>query len=373
MKRRIAVLTGTRAEYGILRPVLKAISSDDRLQLQLLVTGMHLSDEFGSTVKEIKADGFRIDARIDTLNSEDTGAGMARYIAETIKELSRELEILKPHLLLLLGDRAEMLAAAVTATCMNIPIAHLHGGETSGSVDESFRHAITRMAHIHLAATDEARENLIKSGEDPQRIFVVGAPGLDEINEDTVPCPEIRGKYSLDPDEPFALMVQHPVVTEVDEAEEQIKITLDVLAELEIETVIVYPNADAGGRRMIGVIDDYVKRYPFMKAYRSIPRHEYLSLMKCASFLIGNSSSGIIEAPSFNLPVINIGTRQKGRLRAPNVVDVNHDRKEIKDAVKKVLRSGRVEVTNPWGDGRASERIIEILRSIRIDENLIQK
>ncbi len=373
MERRIAVLTGTRAEYGILRPVLKAIKATDGLRLQLLVTGMHLSDEFGGTVKDIKGDGFRIDAEIDTLNPDDTGAGMARYIAETIRRLSYELESLKPHIILLLGDRAEMLAAAVAATCMNIPIAHLHGGETSGSVDESFRHAITRMAHIHLTATEDARQRLIESGEDPSRIFVVGAPGLDGIKEGLIPCPEIRRKYSLPPGEPFALMVQHPVVTEADEAEDQVRITLEALSELEIETIIIYPNADAGGRRMIGAIEEYIGTRPSMKARRSIPRRDYLSIMNCAAFMIGNSSSGIIEASSFNLPVINIGTRQKGRLRAANVMDVDHDKDEIKAAVRKVLKSGKRDVENPWGDGRASERIVKILKEIRISRDLIQK
>jgi len=373
MKRRIAVLTGTRAEYGILKPILRKISYDSELQLQLIVTGMHLAEEFGNTVTQIIADGFRIDSRLDTLNKEDSGGGMARYIAETMKSLSYELEKLRPHIILLLGDRAEMLAAAVTATCMNIPIAHLHGGETSGSVDESFRNSITRMAHIHLAATEKARENLVKSGEDPQRIFVVGAPGLDGIKDNLIPCNRIREKYSLNAEEPFALMVQHPVVTEEEDAAEQVELTLKVLSELEIETIIVYPNADTGGRRMIKVIDMYTGMHPFLRAYKSIPRKEYLSLMNCAAFMIGNSSSGIIEAPSFNLPVINIGTRQKGRLRAENVFDVGYRAEEIKRMILKVMGSGKTEVVNPWGDGRSSERIIKILKDIKIDRNLLQK
>lgn len=373
MKRKIAVLTGTRAEYGILKPILRAISYDSDLQLQLIVTGMHLAEEFGNTVTEITADGFKIDARIDTLNRDDTGAGMARYIAETMKSLSYELEKLKPHIILLLGDRAEMLAAAVTATCMNIPIAHLHGGETSGSVDESFRHSITRMAHIHLVATEKARKNLIKSGEDSGRIFVVGAPGLDGIKDKLIPCSSIREKYSLKEDEPFALMVQHPVVTEVEESAEQVKLTLEVLSELKIQTIIVYPNADTGGRRMIKVIDKYTGIYPFLRAYKSIPRKEYLSLMNCASFMIGNSSSGIIEAPSFNLPVINIGTRQKGRFRAENIFDVDYSAEEIKRTVLEVMGLSKIDVVNPWGDGRSSERIIKIIKDIKIDRNLIQK
>jgi UDP-hydrolysing UDP-N-acetyl-D-glucosamine 2-epimerase len=232
MTRKIAVLTGTRAEYGILRPILRRINTHPKLELYLIVTGMHLSDEFGYTIKQIENDGFKIYAKLDTLNKEDTGAGMARYIGKTTAKLAKVFEHLQPDILLLLGDRGEMLAGAIAATCMNILIAHIHGGETSGSVDEAFRHAISKLAHIHFVATEECKRKLIALGEDPSRIFVVGAPGLDDIFENLLPPEEIAKKYGLDLSKPIVLLIQHPVVTEVEEAPSQIRETLNAIVEL---------------------------------------------------------------------------------------------------------------------------------------------
>ena len=378
MTRKIAVVTGTRAEYGILKPILKKIDSNSKLDLYLIVVGMHLSEEFGYTIKEIEKDGFRIYAKLDTLNKEDTGAGMARYIGNTIIEISKVLENLKPDILLLLGDRGEMLAGAIAATCMNILIAHVHGGEVSGSIDEGFRHAISKLAHIHFVATNESKQKLISLGEDSSRIFVVGAPGLDDIYENLLSPQEIEKKYSIDLSKPLILLVQHPVVNEVDEASNQIRETLEAIVDLKYQTVVIYPNADAGGRQMIKIIEEYKKRYSFIKTYKSLPRRDYLSLMSVATVMVGNSSSGIIEAPSFGLPVVNIGTRQKGRLRAGNVIDVSYNREEIKNAILKAIQDRKFKekvrnIKNPWGDGKASERIVNILGSIKICKDLLQK
>ncbi|HIP90189.1 MAG TPA: UDP-N-acetylglucosamine 2-epimerase (hydrolyzing) [Candidatus Nanopusillus sp.] len=378
MTRKIAVVTGTRAEYGILKPILKKIDSNSKLDLYLIVVGMHLSEEFGYTIKEIEKDGFRIYAKLDTLNKEDTGAGMARYIGNTIIEISKVLENLKPDILLLLGDRGEMLAGAIAATCMNILIAHVHGGEVSGSIDEGFRHAISKLAHIHFVATNESKQKLISLGEDSSRIFVVGAPGLDDIYENLLSPQEIEKKYSIDLSKPLILLVQHPVVNEVDEASNQIRETLEAIVDLKYQTVVIYPNADAGGRQMIKIIEEYKKRYSFIKTYKSLPRRDYLSLMSVATVMVGNSSSGIIEAPSFGLPVVNIGTRQKGRLRAGNVIDVSYNREEIKNAILKAIQDRKFKekvrnIKNPWGDGKASERIVNILSSVKICKDLLQK
>lgn len=378
MNRKIAVLTGTRAEYGILRPILKRINAHPKLDLYLIVTGMHLSNEFGCTIKEIEKDGFKIYANIDTLSKEDSGAAMSKYIGTTIVKLSEVLYYLKPDILLLLGDRGEMLAGAIVATCMNVLIAHVHGGESSGSVDEGFRHAISKLAHLHFGATEESKQKLILLGEDPSRIFVVGAPGLDDIFESLIPPEAIAKIYNLDLAKPIVLLVQHPVVTEVEEAPNQIRETLRMIVELKLQTIVIYPNADAGGRRMIKVIKEYEERYPFIKAYKSLPRRDYLSLMSVATVMVGNSSSGIIEAPSFGLPVVNIGTRQKGRLRAENVIDVGYHKEEIKNAVLRAIndedfRKKVKNIKNPWGDGKASERLVYILANIKIDKNLLQK
>lgn len=376
--RKIAVVTGTRAEYGILKPVLEAIKTNPRLDLALVVTGMHLSKEFGYTIKEIKKDGFKIDAEVKILHAEDTGAAMAKSVGECIEKMTEALKRVKPDFLVLLGDRSEMLAGAVAASYTGIPIAHIHGGDASGSIDDSVRHAITKLAHIHFPATEGSANRIIRMGEDPSRIFVVGAPALDTILNERLSKPaRLSKKYDLDSLKPFLLILQHPVVTEADEAADQIKETLNAIVELKHQTILIYPNADAGGRRMIKVIKKYEK-YPFIKSFKSVSYIDYLGLMKIASVMIGNSSSGIIEAPSFRLPVINIGTRQGGRERSTNVIDAGYNKKEIVGAIKKALhdRKFRAKVKkckNLYGDGKASQKIVKVLSEIEITPALLQK
>ncbi|MEM2963774.1 MAG: UDP-N-acetylglucosamine 2-epimerase [Candidatus Anstonellales archaeon] len=376
--RKIAVMTGTRAEYGILRPLLRAIENHPNLKLVLIVTGMHLSEEFGYTIEEIEKDGFKIDAKIEMLHKEDTGSAMAKSIGECIKKITEVLDRTKPDFLVLLGDRAEMLAGAVAASYAGVPIAHLHGGEVSGSIDDSVRHAITKLAHLHFPATQKSAKRIIKMGEEPSRVFVVGAPALDTILNEKLPSrAELSKKYGLDLSKPILLVVQHPVVTEADKAAYQIKETLDALVELNHQTILIYPNADAGGRRMIKMIKKY-RKYPFLKCFKSIPFNDYLGLMSIASVMVGNSSSGIIEAPSFHLPVVNIGTRQAGRERSINVIDVGYNKKEILRAIKKALYDKKFlmkvkKCKNPYGDGKAAQRIVKVLAKIKITPSLLQK
>lgn len=378
MIKKIAVLTGTRAEYGLLKGILKHIEASPKLKLHLLVIGMHLSDEFGYTVKEIEKDGFKIDAMIDTLNRGDSGAEMTEYIGRSIIELAKEFKRIKPHILVILGDRSEALAGAIAASCMNIVVAHIHGGEISGSVDESFRHAITKLAHLHFVATKKSKERIISMGEDPSRIFVVGAPGLDNIESEIADREMVYKKYNLDKNEIKILLVQHPVVTEVENAENQIKETLDAIVDLKFKTIVVYPNADAGGRKIIKVIEEYAKNYDFIKPFKNIPRGEYLALMSAVDVMVGNSSSGIIEAPYFKLPVVNIGTRQKGRERTDNVIDVGYDKEEIKKAIKKALfdknfRKKIKKCKNPYYKEKSAEKIVKTLERIKITKELLQK
>jgi len=376
--KKIAVVTGTRAEYGILVPVLRAIRANPQLDLALIVTGMHLSEEFGSTIKEIERDGFKIDAKVEMLHAKDTGGAMAKSIGKCVGEMADVLERMKPDILLLLGDRPEMLAGAVAASYMGIPIAHLHGGEVSGGVDEPVRHAITKLAHIHFPATDKSAKRIIKMGEDPSRIFIVGGPSLDTILNEKLPKQaELARKYSLDLSKPILLVLQHPVVTEADEAAAQIKETLDAIVELERQAIVIYPNADAGGRRMIKVIKRYDK-YPFIKSFKSIPYADYLGLMGVASVMVGNSSSGIIEAPSFHLPVINIGTRQRGRERSTNVIDAGHKKEEIIRSIDKALHDKKFRnkvkmCKNVYGDGKSSQRIVKVLSEIKVTPELLKK
>jgi UDP-N-acetylglucosamine 2-epimerase (non-hydrolysing)/GDP/UDP-N,N'-diacetylbacillosamine 2-epimerase (hydrolysing) len=376
--KKIAVITGTRAEYGIFKSVLNEIEAKAGLRLSLIVIGMHLSLEFGHTVDEIERDGFKIAAKIAVLHGEDTKASMAKSIGECLTKAAEALKLIKPDILLVLGDRSEMLVGAVAATYMGIAIAHIHGGEISGNVDEPVRHAITKLAHIHFPATQESAERIIRMGEESWRVHVVGAPGLDLIlNERILGSKKVAAKYGLEVSKPVLLVLQHSVVTEADQASDQIRETLEAVKELKHQAVLIYPNADAGGRRMIRVIKEYEK-YPFVKTFKSVPHEEYLGLMRLASVMVGNSSSGIIEAPSFGLPVVNIGTRQKGRQRAGNVIDVDYDRKKIVEVVKKALynREFREKVKhcrNPYGDGKAGKRIAEVLNEIELGKKLLEK
>jgi GDP/UDP-N,N'-diacetylbacillosamine 2-epimerase (hydrolysing) len=376
--KRIAVITGTRAEYGIFKPVLQAIKTDPKLKLSLIVVGMHLAAEFGYTVKEIENDHFKIDSKIDVLHLKDTGVAMARSIGECIAKMADSLDRIKPDILLVLGDRSEMLAGAVAATYLGVSIAHIHGGDISGNVDEPVRHAITKLAHIHFPATKESAARIIKMGEEPWRVHVVGAPGLDSALSKELPEPkQMAEKYGLDTSKPIILVVQHSLVTEAEDAANQIRETLNAIVELGYQTIVIYPNADAGGRRMIEAIKEY-EGHPFIKIFNSIPHEEYLSLMKLASLMVGNSSSGIIEAPSFGLPVVNVGTRQVGRQRSENIIDVGYNREQIKKAINKALFDEKFKQKarnsqSIYGNGKAGKRIADILSETRINKRLLLK
>lgn len=378
MKRKIAVITGTRADYGIYYSVLKAIESHKELELNLIVCGMHLCPEFGMTVNEIEKDGFHIVDRLDTILASDTGASMAKSVGITLMGLTQSLERVKPDILLILGDRGEMMAGALAAIHMNIPVAHIHGGEVTGTVDESIRHAITKLSHIHLPATEDSKNRIIKMGEREENIYVVGAPGIDYIkNTDYLSREEVLSRFNLKNDKIF-IMTQHSVTTERDLVEWQVRQTLEAIVEMKIQTIISYPNSDNGGREIIRVIEEYRAKYDFLKVFKNLSQVEYLSLLNTADAMIGNSSSGIIEAPSFKLPVINIGTRQEGRLRAINVIDVGYKKEEILEGINKALYGMEFieklrNCINPYGNGNAGEKISEILSRVEISRSLLQK
>lgn len=378
--RKVAAVTGSRSEYGIIRPVLTAIKNHQDLELLLIVTGMHLSPEFGSSVAEIEEDGFKISAKVDMLLSNDTLGAMAKSVGMGIIGMAQTLEHLEPDILLILGDRTEALAATIASAYMNIPIAHVQGGDTGigSNIDNPNRHAITKFSHIHLPATEGAKDRIIRMGEEPWRIYMVGSPALDSVlNEEKIPEDVLAREYSLDLDRPLILVVQHSVTTQVDEAPAQMRTTIEVIIELGLPTILVYPNSDAGGRRMIEIIKRYQKK-PFIKVFKNIPHTKFLSLLRIANVIVGNSSSGIIEAPSFGLPAINIGIRQKGREKSNNVIQVEHDKKEILDAIKYALTNNEflTEVKNcenPYGDGKSGPRIAKILSEVEITPQLLRK
>lgn len=373
--RKICFITGTRADYGLMKNTLKKINRE--FDLSLIVVGMHLSIEFGQTVKEIEKDGFKIAKKIKTLTTEDTGGAMAKALGYELIEITKVLEKLKPDIFLVLGDRGEALAATLASAHLGIPVIHIHGGDqgdNSGHVDDSSRHAITKFAHLHLAATQGSANRLIRMGEETWRVRVVGSPAIDDIksgklyNQD-----ELEKKYGLNK----ILMIQHPASNQAEEAAKQIRETLAALKEINQQTILIYPNSDAGGRSMIKAIKEY-ENYPFLRTYKSLPRKDYLSLMKFAKVFVGNSSSGSIDTPSFHVPVVNIGTRESVRENAGNKIFVGHNKKEIVKAIKKAIfdknfRRKVKKCKSPYGDGRSGQRIVKILKNIRINKKLLNK
>lgn len=371
MKRKILYITGTRADYGLMHETLKLLDSDEGIQLDVVVTGMHLMEEFGYSLNEVERDNFNLHIVNQTFLNDDEQS-MSRFIGNLINDLTVLMTKINPDVVLLLGDRGEMLAGAIVASYLQIPVAHIHGGDVSSTVDDSTRHAITKFSNIHFPATEKSASRIRQMGENPDKIFVVGAPGLDSIirKKDNIDEDYLKEKYCIEND--FILVLQHPVSLEIDKSAFQITQTLDAVTSTDYQVILVYPNADAGGRAMI----DKIKEYN-LKAYKTIPHEEFIGLLGMASILIGNSSSGIIESSSFKLPVINIGTRQDGREKAENVLDVDYDKTEILDAIRyinsKEYKNKLMECINPYGDGKSSERICDILKNIELDDDLLNK
>lgn len=376
--RKTAVVTGTRAEYGYLKPLMKAIDKDNDLELIPIITGMHLLSDFGNTYKVVEND-FPKSVRIPMDLRGDNLKDMANYLSSGIKNFAEFFSKNPPDIIIVLGDRSEPLAAAFAAMYLNIPIAHINGGDVSGgTIDESIRHAITKIAHIHLVHTKENAERIQKMGEEKKRIFVVGALTLDIIlNKDLSSKDEIFKKYDLNPNINTFLVVQHPITILKDKGYSQMRELFLALGKLKQQTVMLYPNCDAGGKEMIKLIQKYENK-DYLHVFKSLPHEDYLSLMKSVNLMIGNSSSGIIEAPSFRIPVVNIGSRQQGRSRSENIIDVEPNKNKIlgvinfalndKDFLKKVKLC-----KNKFGEGKASQKIVKILKELKIDNKLIQK
>jgi len=371
--RKVCYVTGTRADFGLMQNSLHAIHSHQNLSLTLLVTGMHLLPVYGETWREIDHSGLTIGAKIPVDLSGSSGAEMAIALGEQVVGFTQALQQLKPDLLLLLGDRGEMLAGAIAALHLNIPIVHIHGGELSGTVDESVRHAISKLAHFHFTATEKSRERLIRMGERPEHIFVTGAPGLDAIYQaELQERKPLFASYDLDEEQPLLLILFHPIVQQANEAADQTRELLEAIVEIGPQSLVIMPNADAGGTTISEIVRDYASK-KMIRTSVHVPRNEFLSLMAHAEVLVGNSSSGIIEAASLNTPTVNIGDRQRCRERNPNVIDVPPCKRDIVLAITKAQQMKERHWCNVYGKGNASESIVKHLITLPLTPDILEK
>jgi GDP/UDP-N,N'-diacetylbacillosamine 2-epimerase (hydrolysing) len=373
--RKILVITGTRAEYGLLSSTIEEIQKSDSLELHLLVTGMHMLPEYGMSIEDIKKDGVPIACEVPVDSSDDMLGALAKEI-EGIRDYCKQVE---PDLILVLGDRDEAFAGAIVGGHMNIPIAHIHGGDSTGFiVDGAIRSSITKFAHLHFVVCEKSRQNVLALGEEEEKVHLVGAPGIDILRNTTLPTrTEIAKELDLDEEKDWVLFLQHPTPFDPTPLEEQIKTPLGVLAdEPELEKVVVYPNSDTGTDTFIEAIDAYKEDEAF-HIFKNIPRHMYIGLMGEVAIMMGNSSSGVIESGYLKAPTINIGGRQLNRERGRNVVDVPNEIDVIKEAVAKVqteeFKQVCEEEVSVYGDGTAGEQIVKILEEVDMESLFLKK
>ncbi|MGL5258238.1 MAG: UDP-N-acetylglucosamine 2-epimerase [Proteocatella sp.] len=375
-KRKICLITGSRAEYGLLYWLIKELVSDVDIQLQLIVTGMHLSPEFGLTYKLIEKDGFTIDEKVEMLLSSDTPVGITKSIGLGLIGFADTLNRLRPDIIVVLGDRYEILAAVQAALVANIPVAHIHGGElTEGAIDDSIRHAITKMANIHFVATAVYRNRVMQMGECPENVFNFGAPGIDNILKIKLfTLEELEKNIGFSLGEKFFLVTYHPLTKKYMQSKENVEQLFQALDEYaEYKLLITKPNADTNGRVIIDLINEYRGKYPErVFSCTSLGQKRYLSAMRYCTAVIGNSSSGIIEAPVMKKATINIGERQNGRLKASSIIDCGTSADEIKKAIKTVLSENyQKEIENVksiYGEGDASVKIKSVLKNISLEK-----
>ena len=374
-------MTGTRAEYGLLYWLLREIEADDVLSLQLAVTGMHLAPEFGMTVGDIEADGFAVDARVEMLVSSDTSVGIAKSIGLGVIGFADAFARLKPDVVVLLGDRFEILAAAQAALVASIPIAHLHGGETTeGAFDEAIRHSITKMAHLHFVAAEPYRRRVVQLGEDPKRVFNLGSPGLDHFHRTPLlDRSEVEDFLAFPLDAPTFVVTYHPTTLSGRSVRESTKELFRALLRFpDARFVFTKSNADTGGRAINQAIDAFVQAHPDRaRAFDAMGLPRYLSTLAHADVVIGNSSSGLTEAPAVGIPTVNVGARQNGRLRASSVIDCGESEAEIVQAIDTALSPGFGALIEgqelPYGVGDASPAVCRVLRETPLGESLLQK
>jgi len=376
--RTIGVVTGARSEYGLLFPLLKAISSDSALRLKLFVTGMHLSPDFGLTLREIERD-FEITERVEMLVASDTPEAISKSIGLGMIGFAQTYTHHRPDILLVLGDRFEILAAVTAALPFAIPVAHIAGGEaTEGAIDDAIRHSISKMSHLHFVSLDEYRRRLIQMGEEPWRITISGEPGLDNLSAiPDLSTDELEQRIGMSLDPATLLVTFHPVTLEFGQGESQIGELLAALDVVGMPVVFTAPNADTEGRIIVRRIQEFVQQHPNSRLVTSLGTAAYFSMMRRSAAMVGNSSSGIIEAASFELPVVNIGSRQRGRFFPRNVIHCEPSAKAIETVIRRAVslefRSGLQGLVNPYGDGKAAPKIIKVLKAVPLDGTLLKK
>jgi GDP/UDP-N,N'-diacetylbacillosamine 2-epimerase (hydrolysing) len=370
MSRKVCVVTGTRAEFGLLRWLMQEVRESATLELQVIATGMHLSPEFGLTFREIEEAGFRIDAKVEMLVSADTSTSVTKSMGMGLIGFADVYDRLSPDIVVLLGDRFEIFAAAAAAMIAGIPIAHLHGGETTeGAFDEAIRHSITKMAHLHFVAAEDYRRRVIQLGEHPERVFLVGGLGIDAIKQTTLLSrPALEESLNFRFGQKNLLITFHPVTLEGNSGAQQMKELLVALEELtNTNLIFTLSNADTGGREIGCLIQEFVSTHSNSRAYASLGQLRYLSCMKYVDGVVGNSSSGLAEAPSMGVGTINIGDRQRGRLSASSVIHCEPNLKSIREALKRLyeptFQYSLAETINPYGSGGASQKIVEVLKT----------
>ena len=389
-KRIIAVFTGNRAEYGLQYPILKAIDEHPELEYRLLVSGAHLDDNFGNTLEEIMNDGFHIDYEIKIETGKDSKVSTPRAIGSGILSISEALKEINPDIMVVYADRFEGFSAVIASTQMNIPTAHIEGGDLTegGALDDSVRHAMSKLSHIHFTTNQQATNRILGMGEESWRVHTVGFPAIDLISEDCyASLDEVSEKLSIDLSLPVVLFTQHSITTEFEQAEEQLLpslIAMKQLAKQGVQVILTYPNNDAGGQKIINKLNEIKSAIKNIKVHKSLGRYLYHGVLALANDVslkvacVGNSSSGIKETPAFGCPTVNIGSRQQGRLRAENVIDAGYDSIEIFNAVRKCFdnegfRSQCASSTNPYYLGGAGKKMAEVLAKVKLDKALIRK
>ena len=375
MTRKICVITGTRAEYGLLRWVMQGIKDDPKLTLQVIATGMHLSPEFGLTYREIEKDGFHIARKVEMLTSSDTTVGIAKSMGLGLIGFADALNELKPDLIMVLGDRFEIFAAVSAALVARIPVAHLHGGEaTEGAFDEALRHSITKMSHLHFVAAEEYRQRVIQLGEQPGRVFLVGGLGIDNIKRlKLLDRTELEASLDFKLGQKSLLITFHPVTLEASTAADQLAELLAALAALnDTQLIFTMPNADTEGRALIKMVAEFVAQHSNARAYTSLGQLRYLSCIAHVDGVVGNSSSGLTEVPSFHKGTINIGDRERGRLQAASVINCAPARQSIEAALEKLysadFQASLSGVCNPYGEGGASQKVVKAIKHFEIND-----